>query len=72
MYIVSLHYFDSSGHCLGDGSMLAPGTDPHALREYIKAQDSRTFCGFSPAYIYALPESGEPVLVKLGGQFYER
>ena len=34
MYIVSLKYFDSSGHFLGDGEMLSPGKSQRALMEY--------------------------------------
>lgn len=67
MYIVSLKYFDSSGHFLGDGEMLSPGKSQRALMEYVKEQDSREFCGFRPAYIYACPETGSPVLIKVGG-----
>lgn len=67
MYIVTLQYFGSNGLLLGEGSTLSPGKDPVALREFVKTYDTRQFCGFTPAYIYALPETGEPVLVKLGG-----
>lgn len=67
MYIVRLQYFDVSGQFLGVGDLLSPGKDPSALKEYIKTQDTRKFCGFRPAYIYAKPETGEPVLVNLGG-----
>ena len=35
MYIVSLKYFDSSGHFLGDGEMLSPGKSQRALMEYV-------------------------------------
>ena len=67
MYIVRLQYFDNGGHYLGCGEMLSPGKESNALREFVKEQDTREFCGFKPAYIYAAPETGEPVLVNLGG-----
>lgn len=67
MYIVRLQYFDNSGRFLGGGQMLSPGKSSNALREYVKAQDTKEFCGFKPAFIYARPETGEPILVHLGG-----
>ena len=67
MYVVRLQYFDNGGHFLGDGQMLSPGKSPNALREFVKAQDTRELCGFRPAFIYARPETGDPVLVNLGG-----
>lgn len=68
MYLVELQYFDKAGYHLGGGSVLSPGADARALAEFIKTQDLRRFCGFSPAYIHATPEVGDPVLVKLEGE----
>ena len=51
MYIVSLKYFDSSGHFLGDGEMLSPGKSQRALMEYVREQDSREFCEIGRAHV---------------------
>lgn len=38
-----------------------------AVREYVKANDARTFCGKKPAYTLAYIENGEAVLIINGG-----
>lgn len=67
MYVVSLQYFNHNGQLLGEGHTISPGTNPRALREFIKSGDTRRFCGFTPSYIHATPEGGSPVLVIMGG-----
>lgn len=67
MYVVDLQYFDGGGRLLGTGHLLSPGKDPRALVEYVRKQDTQEFCGLKPAFIHACPETGEPVLIRLGG-----
>jgi hypothetical protein len=67
VYLVKLQHFNGAGHLLGEETICTPGKEPSALRDYIRNRTGLEFCGFKPAYTYAAPETGEAVLVKIGG-----
>ena len=67
MYIVKLDYFDQAGLFLGTESILSPGKNQRALIGYIKEYGARSYCGMAASYVYAKPETGDPVMVKFGG-----
>lgn len=65
MYIVELEFFNQYGRCLGNSSVLAPGSNSDALSEFIRDFVRNTFLGTNPAYIHAAPEAGDPILVRM-------
>lgn len=70
MYLVDLQYFNRDGRYLGSGSMLSPGKEPSAVAAAVKSMDTQRICGIKPTYIYAVPETGIPVLIRQE-DFYE-
>lgn len=68
MYCVTREFFNNNGDFLARDVIMCPGYDAEALREYLAGLKVPKFCGYAPAYVYALPESGSPIVYEYGGK----
>lgn len=67
MHTLEIQYFNAYGYMLWEETVEIPNLSVEAIKEYITQSEMLRFCGVPPTMVYAKPECGSPIIVKLGG-----